>query len=468
MNIPAGISRLRIGIVAALVVIAGCAYFNTLYNAKSKFRKAKEIPVAEDGEITRQQQTMYEEVIKKCEMLITNYPDSKWVDDAILLIGKSFYEQREYNEAIRKFNELRDNFPKSDLNEEGQYYLAKSFREDEKIEQAAQTMRRFVEKYPKSDYLEEVLFLLGTTLMKEGESEEAAGYLDRLSREFSRSAYKIKADLEMAEFYLEKEEPEKSLEVYTRLVDLDLEDELKIRCLSKMAETQIDLGQFNEALATIERLEEMTLQPSEQAQELLLRGQAFLGVDSVRRAIGSYRRVRGGFPKSKYSAEALFRLGVIFQERLDSLEIAQKTFDRVPKQYPQSPYAKEAIKRSVNIANLIKFSQSTGEESEEQKAETQFKLAELQFFQFNNAEKALVEYRKVVDEYGDSDLAPRAMYSIGYIYLTALADSAKAIETYQGLVERYPDSQQAEYARVFLQQKGVVREDDESEPSRSE
>lgn len=462
------ISKRIVMLFLATALVAGCAYFNTLYNAKSAFRRAKETPVAKDGQITRQQEMQYEEVIKKCEKLITDYPDSKWVDDAILLIGKSFYEKRDYDEAIRKFMELKENFPESDLNEAGQYYLSKSYLEDEKFEQAVPSLQRFIEKYSRSRYQEEVLFLLGTTLMKQGDSDNAAGYLDRLSREYPKSRYKIEADLEMAEFYLEKEEPEKSLVVFQRLVDFGLKDELQIRCLSRLAETQIKLGNFNDALATLDRLQKMTLQPSEQASELLLRGSAFLGIDSVQRAIGSYRRVRGGFPKSAFSAEALFRLGVIFQERLDSLELAQETFDRVPKQYPQSPFAKEAIKRSVNIANLIKFSQSTGEESDEQKAETQFKLAELQFFQFNNAQQALVEYQKVIEQYGESALAPKAMYSIGYIYLTALGDSAKAVETYQRLMERFPDSQQAEYARAFLQEKGVVREDDESQPSQSE
>jgi TolA-binding protein len=455
--------RRRLFLICLLAVgVAGCAYFNTLYNAKSKFRKAKEIPVAKDGEITRQQESIYEEVIKKCEQLITGYPDSKWVDDAILLIGKAFYEKQDYDEAIRKFNELKENFPESDLNAEGQYYLSKSLLEDEKIDQAVPVMRRFTEKHVKSKYMEEILFLLGTTLMKAGESEDAAGFLDQLSTKYPKSRFKIEADLEMAEFYLEKEEPEKSLEVYQRLVDFGLKDELQIRCLSKLAETQISLGNFNEALVTLDRLREMTLLPRNQASELLLRGEAYLGIDSVQKAIGQYRRVRGGFPSSAFSAEALFRLGIIFQERMDSLELARDTFDKVPKQFPQSPFAKEAIKRSINIANLIKFSQSTGEESDEQKAETQFKLAELQFFQFSNTDQALVEYQKVIDEFGESDLAPMAMYSIAYIYQSVMGDSVKATETYQGLLERYPDSQQAEYAREFLQQKGAVRE--ESEP----
>jgi TolA-binding protein len=452
-------TRYTVCLLIALPVIAGlagCAFFNTLYNARQGFNKAQALPVSNDGKATREQIAMYDEVIKKCEKLITTYPNSKWVDDSILLIGRSFYEKQEYDEAATKFTELQDNFPESSLNEEGQYYLARSYVADKKEVQAVQVMKRYVEKYPEGKHLEETLFILGTTQMRLGESDEAAGCLDRLGRDFPKSRFKIEADIEMAEFFLEKEELEKSLEMYLRLAGLDLSDDYMMRCLLKLAETQIHLKKHEDALQTLDRLQKLTLPPEKQATELLLRGSALAGIDSLKKAIGVYRSVRAGFPKSAFSAEALFRIGVIFQERLDSLVLAQKTFDNVPGQYPQSPFAKEAIKRSANIASLIKYSQSTGTESEEQKAEAQFKLAELQLFQFNNPEKAIAEYQKIIDQYGGSDLAPKAVYSLGYIYGTVMGDSLKADEMYRFLMERYPDSQQAEFARRFLQEKGSV------------
>ena len=35
--------------------------------------------------------------------MIVQHPDSKYVDDAVLLIGKSYYEKGEYPLAITKF-----------------------------------------------------------------------------------------------------------------------------------------------------------------------------------------------------------------------------------------------------------------------------------------------------------------------------------------------------------------------------
>jgi TolA-binding protein len=445
-------------VLSIIAGLAGCAYFNMLYSAKQGFKKAQELPLPSDGKASREQAALYDEVIKECEKLITTYPNSKWVDDAILLIGRSFYEKQEYEEAATKFTELQDNFPESSLNQQGQFYLAQSYLAVGKDDQAVQVMKRSIEKYPKGKHLEETLFLIGTTLMKKGKSDEAAGYLDRLGRDFPASRFKIEADFEMAEFYMEKNEYEKSLEILERLAALDLSDDYRIRCSLKLAETQVQLGKSEEALQTLDGLEKLTLLPEKQATELLIRGSALTGVDSLTRALSVYGSVRAGFPKSAFSAEAMYRAGVIYQDRMDSLELAEKAFDQVPGQYAQSPFAKEAVKRSADIASLIKYSQSTGDESEEQKAETQFKLAELQLFQFNNPQKAIVEYQKVVDQYAGSDVAPKAVYSLGYIYGTVMGDSLKAGEMFRLLAERYPDSQQAEFARRFLREKGDTLE----------
>ena len=45
-----------------------------------------------------------------------------------------------------------------------------------------------------------------------------------------------------------------------------------------------------------------------------------------------YKNVASRFPRSMYSAEAEFKLGVLYQDKLDSLDVAQEHFDQVPRQ----------------------------------------------------------------------------------------------------------------------------------------
>jgi len=429
---------------------AGCAYFNTFYNAKRLYKEADETPRSRDGEVPRVAKEKYEESIRKCEMLITNYPKSKYVDDAILLMGKCFYEIEQYDEAIIKITELEENFPESKLNGEARLYVAKSYLGKKNYEQAVGILLELAGDKSSGRLSDEILFLLGTSLMKVDRDEEAVEYLAALARRYPRSPRRVNADLEAANLYAERGEFDKSLEIYEGLRDLRLPEKDKIRYLENKGRVLIAKGDYDKALDVFKELNELPLEPTEKANALVLTGQAFAGMDSVNTAIDVFKTVATSYPRSSYSAEAHFRLGIIYQESLDSLQVAQAQYDKVGQQYANSEFADEALKRSISISKYVRLQESIAAGGEEGNAAVQFDLAEIQLFQFENYQKALEGYREIIEEFADSDLAPRAAYAIAYIYDDRLNDTAKAREAYQYLLTRYPETQQAEFARDSL------------------
>ncbi|UCH82730.1 MAG: tetratricopeptide repeat protein [Candidatus Latescibacterota bacterium] len=439
-------------LVTAAILSAGlgCAYFNTFYNAKRLYKEAEEMPRGKDGEVPRVTKDKYEESIRKCEMLITNYPKSKYVDDAILLIGKCFYEIGQYDEAIIKFNELRENFPDSKLNKEGRLYLAKSYIGKQSDEIAAAILMEMAEDKKVGRLSDEILFLLGTTLIKVEREEEAIAYLEALARRYPRSPRRLNADLEVATFYAERGEYDKSIRIYEGLRDLRLPQADKIKYLKSYARVLVDKGDYDRALNIIGEFNSIVLDPTETAEVRLLEGRALAGKESYEPAMDVFNTVVTSFPRSMYSAEAYFRLGEIYQDKLDSLQVAQSQYDRVGQQYANSPYAGEALKRSISISKYMRLQESIAAGGAEGSAAVQFDLAEIQLFQFNNYEKALEGYRKVLDDFPDSDLAPKAAYAIAYIYDDRLEDREQARQAYEFLMNRYPGSQQAEQARDKL------------------
>lgn len=434
----------------ATLIGPGCAYFNTFYNAKRLYKEAEESPRGKDGEVPRVTKEKYEQSIEKCQMLITNYPKSKYVDDAILLIGKCFYEIQQYDEAIIKFNELEENFPDSKLNSEARLYTAKSYLGKQKDEEAVNILLELAGDKSSGKLSDEILFLLGTTLMKVGRDEEAVEYLEALARRYPRSPRRVNADLETANLYAARGEYDKSLEIYEGLRTLRLPQAEKIRYLRSKGAVLVQKGDYKEALEVFEELSVLPLGQTDMATTMILTGQAFAGLDSINPAINVLKNVTTSYPRSMYSAEAHFHLGEIYQEKLDSLQVAQAQYDRVGQQYANSEYAGEALKRSISISKYIKLQESIAEGGEEGNAVVQFDLAEIQLFQFGDYDKALEGYRKILDEFPDSDLAPRAAYAIAYIYDDRLDDPENAREAYQYLLTRYPETQQAEFARDML------------------
>ena len=67
---------------------------------------------------------------------------------------------------------------------------------------------------------------------------------------------------------------------------------------------------------------------------------------------------------------------------------------------------------------------------------------------------AIAEYERVANDFPDSVETPRALYSLGYVYESKVPSPAKAREAYQRLIDNYPDSTYAGYARSRLEPPG--------------
>ncbi len=123
------------------------AYFNTYYNAKGAF---------DDGEreVLQAQQASWRTAtsapslappsarqkfniaIEKSSKILSFYPTSKWVDGALMIIGKSYYYLGDDIKADRKFLELIAKFPGSSRFFEAELWHGKSLYRQKKTTEA--------------------------------------------------------------------------------------------------------------------------------------------------------------------------------------------------------------------------------------------------------------------------------------------------------------------------------------------
>jgi tetratricopeptide (TPR) repeat protein len=432
----------------------GCAYFNTLYNANRLYAEAQEIPRGRDGTATSGSADKYEKVIAKCEAVIASYPDSKHVDNATLLIGKCLYEIGDYGGAIQRLSVLDTLSTDPKVKAEGRLVAAKSYIARDETDMAIPLLQEAVGEDPKRAS-GELLFYLGTALVKSGDEDTAVKYLEQLAVNYPNSVYRVAADLEVAELYVERGEYEKSLAVYGRLARVSLEEADQIRFLVGLGRAHTENGDYEEAIAVYRRLDDYIVDPTVKAEYLLVKARAYAGTDSLATAIDTYKTIAASYPRSIFSAEAHYRLGGIYQDKLDSLQLAQQEFDRVAGEYAGSPYASESIASSSAIAKMLRLNAAlaTGGDAGDQAA-VQFDLAEIELLQFKNYEKALAGYRKVLEDYPDNELAPRAAYAIAYVYDAVQGDTTNAVPAYELVAARYPYTQQGQFAREALARLG--------------
>ncbi len=444
------------GAVAFALAATSCAYFNTLYNAQEKFdeaEKAQQAQMRGAGGVElapgrSPQAAQYELVVEKCKKLMATYPDSKHVDDAMILTAKSLYRLGQYEEAVSALDTLETRYPKSGLLDDAAFWKGKSLVAAEQYDIAAPELKAYVDKYKKHDGRPEGLYLLCISLMQLGLYDEAVTTLGRLEKDHGRSDYRFKAQVDMAAVLSEKELYKESLAIYQRMSESRIPETVRFDVLMGMASVQEQLGDHTAALATLRRIRTIPPGADNEPQLLLLRGRAFAGVDSTRKSIGVYKDVTRRFARGTYAAEAYFRLGELY-EGMDSLPAAQTNYQETPRAYSGSEFADEAIKRSSNISRVLRLQQTSGDDSPEAIAMRTFSMAEIQFFQFNNTEKAIPSYEKIVTDYPDSEFAPRAAYALGYINGVVLGDSVKARAWYDVLLSKYPDSPQTQFAYAF-------------------
>ena len=188
-----------------------CAYFNTYYNAKKYYNSGRKASEKNTGiKITQNEVKNYELAIEKCKSVIRKFPDSRYVDDALLIMGKAYYYLGDYENSKINLEELLRRYPDSNLTNEsllwsgraawrlGQYTIAEEgitkvleLTNDHKLLSAGYEMLSEIQRDKGSEELElkylrenlkyskssqqkaEINYRIGTILLENGEFESA-------------------------------------------------------------------------------------------------------------------------------------------------------------------------------------------------------------------------------------------------------------------------------------------------------
>ena len=87
--------------ISVSLMLSSCDYFNTFYNAERYFKEADLLRLEKsDKGIPLRAIDNYGKTIQKCKVVLSNYPESKYVNDAILLMAKAQFYRSEYDNAI--------------------------------------------------------------------------------------------------------------------------------------------------------------------------------------------------------------------------------------------------------------------------------------------------------------------------------------------------------------------------------
>lgn len=503
------ISHYFIVLLTAVVVIFlgwSCAYYNIFYNAQKYYQAGLKKSVANPTGTVQTQD--YNKAIKTASKVLELYPESKWVDDALLLIGKSYYQIEQYRKSMRKFEELLANFPQSELTTEARLWLGKSMIAIGEVDEARQILGELAEGEKNPEIAVESRSVLSGLMFSEGEYSQAMEqYQEILARAKDKKLlaevqYKIAECLWIQGDFRGAAKGFKAVSKFNPIKSLEFEARLRYAQSLKKAE------EFPTALKVLSRLIKDEAFESYLPQVNLEIADCLLQAERREEAIQEYQKIIENYPNDKdVSAQAHYELGLIYWEIKD-FQSARTHFDAVQGAKPQSEWATDSKEKITSIDRLftlknditalndtldalqtaLKASQDSvvilvlakpvvsdsltvdsvavtdsvrGERvdretvlddvNEKQKVlfEKRFLLAEHYLHQLSDPDLAIGQLR-LIGGADSAELGIKSLYLMGYIYREKLKQQAVADSLYRLILKRSPDSAYGRAVKKWL------------------
>jgi TolA-binding protein len=431
-------------LIAVVVVSSGCSvYFNTFFNAKKAFNTAekarKESPRAEAG------QKEYLKAIEKSLKVVENHPNSKYYDDAIYVLGVSYYHTKQYAKAERRFRELLANYPKSKYINDANLYLAKSKLALGDMEDALAAFSNVFESDYEKSYKAEAALTLGSHHQDLKEYEQARRYFLALRDTLGDPAAALDAQEQIADGYFESFQFHDARGAYLQVLGMDPDKKQKYHALYRAALCSFRLQSIDVGLGYLDQLAKDELYFDSLGILKLTMAEGYEYDDDILSAEALYEEVAATSENQNWQAQAYYRLGLIYQIDLEDLKKAKEYYDQSAEASKSSKISSDAITRSSDIGKLESFTRSKLDSTAtpaavDEAAFAQYSLAELLWQKLNEPDSAITEMRYVVDSFSTSYYAPKAIIALAQMNRELTGETNVADSLLKVMLRQYPHS----------------------------
>lgn len=366
--------RSVVPIFAILLSFPGCstyqnvtAYFNTYYNAQKLFddgvTELTRVPPA--GKDTNyfvpvfaksDGQSKFDKVIEKCSKIIQFYPDSKLVDDAIVLIGESYVYMGEYESAIRKFKELLDNFPASDRRTEVKLWYAKAQYYSDKEDDALKMIEELVPEAldgGKNEIALEAVMLEAQIYFNRGEYQRSAEQYERAVTISGPWSVRSVAQYQLGQSYQRNGDNKKAAAAYLKVKEFRPDFAMRTRSILQGGMMLVSIGEYDRALSLYRDLRQEMYKPEELAPVDLEIASAYLAMGDTTRALPLLTKLDTTYRHSDIAAKGYYRQAAFYETNLKDFRTALDLYSKAQAENGASDVAAPAQKRAAVLSRYF-------------------------------------------------------------------------------------------------------------------
>jgi TolA-binding protein len=286
-------------------------------------------------------------VLERCSKIIQYNKSTRFIDDAVLLIGKSYYYMGEYLQSERKFSEFLSKLTKSNLYDEAILFLGKTKLKLGKYSDAEVILSNLFKTTKDNEIKSEITQDLAVLSIVKNNYQDAIDYFKK-SIEFTKDKDK-KAEKQyiLAKIY-SKTNPEIAYLEYRKSYELASDFELLFYSKLNEAKSLNEIGKTNDAYQILDKLSGKYRDYLDLKQLVELEiGNTFYSQKKYKEARTKYFDVILEYPGSKVAADAYYHLADYSENIKDNYLYAYVNYKKVSETNPASDYANISTKKTT-------------------------------------------------------------------------------------------------------------------------
>ena len=435
-----------------LLAGGGCAYYNTFYLAKKNYREGNKAQERSLSEAPAQEAIgRYDVVIRQCQKVLSDYPKSKYVDDAAYMMGASYYGKGDYPNAIQQLTSFASKYPKSPYRADARFteglarYRRKEFVESDSI------FREVESQYPDFSRRWELYFYSGETQSQLKHYTIATHWYRLADKKASGRREKSKTLRSLGDAYLAAQHADSAEVAYAECLKVEERGAQRVDAAIARGDALRQLGRYPEALQYYQSWRVFAAQEGREGDVLLRIYDVMAVMGRTQEALKGYNDLVTRFPRTSVAYQAQFQIGYLYETAIQDLDAAGREYDKLKSQ-PTSEFQAQAMRRSQSLAAIRTYRSALASDSTGARAHAAFMMAELNYFQLGKPDSAVTQYHRVETEFPHSVYAAKAAYARLWIATQDKGDTLEAMRIADMMGARYRGTPYAESALYLWKQ----------------
>ena len=455
-----------------VVFSSSCAYYNTFYNAEQYFEEAEKLRLEKDGEmIPISAMDKYGKTIEKSKKVIADFPKSKYVNEALLLMGKARYYRSDYDLAIDNLKVIM-NDGSDKIKEEAKYWQALCKWKKGSVSASIDELNTLLNN-SKSKRIKAKCYLSLAEIANESKGVDLSlDYLQKAAKLTTNRNERGVIYGKLSKMAFDKQEYTLAKDGYNNVIAFSLsKDKIEDAHLQILKILRIE----NNYRSAEKKIKSMLLDDKFNR----ISGELELELVQLYKAQGDFEDIESrletivnDYQRTTVSAEAYYQLGRIHTSDKWDLSKAKEYFDMVSKESSRSIYSPMAknysraidlyqiavkdieqhskmdISENIAVSDSLIDSTKTSipKEVRPDRAvpELYYQLADLEAFTFDRYEESILFLKRIINDFPESKFKSKSMFALVFVY-EALDDSISSAEIKSNLLKNFPESEYTSY-----------------------